>query len=869
MPDIHKASALSPALPVGTTLGNYIIRKVIGSGGFGITYLAQEEITDKLIVIKENYPAEISFRDMTSLMVGPSGESRKEAYDWALKRFLDEAKILSRLSHPNIVPIQAAFKALGTAYYVMPHVEGTDLHKAAPAPDNITAEWLLPVLEKILSALGYLHSQGLIHRDIKPNNILLREDGEPILIDFGTARALESTHSHSHIGTPGYMPLEQLSAGGKRGPWTDFYALGATCYHLITGELPPSSTERADEGEYLPLTGRASLAERFPEHVLSSIDKALNMKRLARWQSAQEWLAALKTQQSVASAPVQTAPQTPPTPVKQVQPETIPPTLTREQAQEELARLGIYSREYNNTLRSAAEKGEAHLITLLIAAGADVNVADDYGWTPLSWAANKGHTECVRLLLAAPGIDVNKPDKNGWTPLSWAADMGRTECVRLLLAAPGININQATQHGATPLSWAAQNGHTECVRLLLAAPGININQANQYGYTPLILAARWGRTECVRLLIDAPGIDINKARSNGYTPLIWAAQNGHKECVRLLLAAPGIDVNKADENGNTPLYWAAYDGHTECVRLLLAAQGININQATQSGRTPLSEAADKGHTECVRLLLAAQGININQANQHGETPLFWAALRGHTECVRLLLAAQGIDVNKPNKDGETPLSAATGKGHTECARLIRAAGETVHSSLTSEQAQEELKRLGISSDTYNDNLLSAAKKGEAHILTLLITAGADVNVADDFGFTPLYWAAYNGHTECVRLLLAAPGIDVNKTNQNGDTPLICAAGMGHTECVRLLLAAPGIDVNKPEKNGWTPLIGAANMGHTECVRLLLAAPRIDVNKAYHDGKTPLYYAEKYNHNECARLIRAAGGKKPSWWKSLF
>ena len=177
MADIHTPAAFSPALPTGIMLGNYIILKVIGSGGFGITYLAQEEITDKLVVIKENYPADVSFRDMTSLAVGPAGESRKEAYDWALTRFLNEAKILSRLSHPNIVPIWNAFKALGTAYYVMPHVEGTELQKAAPAADIITAEWLLPVLEKILSALDYLHMQGLIHRDIKPHNIMILKDG--------------------------------------------------------------------------------------------------------------------------------------------------------------------------------------------------------------------------------------------------------------------------------------------------------------------------------------------------------------------------------------------------------------------------------------------------------------------------------------------------------------------------------------------------------------------------------------------------------------------------------------------------------------------------------------------------------------------
>ena len=599
MPGIHKASALSPALPVGTMLGNYIVREVIGSGGFGITYLAQEEITEKLVVIKENYPADISFRDMNSLTVGPAGQSRKEAYEWALTRFLEEAKILSRLSHPNIVPIRNAFKALGTAYYVMPHVEGTELYKAAPAPRNITAEWLLPVLEKILSALGYLHGQGLIHRDIKPNNILINSTGEPILIDFGTARALESTHSHTHIGTPGFMPFEQLSARGKRGPWTDFYALGATCYYLITGELPPHSVDRMEEDEYLPLAGNPSLAGRFPEHVLSSIDKALIMNRSKRWQSAQEWLDALKDKPAVTSVTIEAVPLT--EPVNQARPKTIQPTLTREQAQEELKRLGINPREYDDTLRSAAEKGEAHLITLLLSAGADVNGADDCSNTPLICAAQNGHSECVRLLLSAPGIDINKPD----------------------------------QYGFTPLSEAAFNGHTECADLIRAACGISPQKDNSSLYA--------------------------------------AAHDGEAEQVRRLLAA-GADVNMADENGRTPLHFAANLGHVECLKLLLAAPGINVNMVDNSSDTPLICAAFNGHTECVRLLLAAPGININQAGQYGTTPLICAAFNGHTECVRLLLAAPGIDVNRAHENGATPLSAATYKGHTECARLIRAAG---------------------------------------------------------------------------------------------------------------------------------------------------------------------------------------------------
>ncbi len=763
MPDIHKASALSPALPVGTMLGNYIVREVIGSGGFGITYLAQEEITEKLVVIKENYPADISFRDMNSLTVGPAGQSRKEAYDWALTRFLEEAKILSRLSHPNIVPIRNAFKALGTAYYVMPHVEGTELQKAAPAPRNITAEWLLPVLEKILSALGYLHAQGLIHRDIKPNNILMNTTGEPILIDFGTARALESTHSHTHIGTPGFMPFEQLSARGKRGPWTDFYALGATCYYLITGELPPHSVDRMEEDEYLPLAGNPSLTGRFPEHVLSSIDKALIMNRSKRWQSAQEWLDALKDKSAVTSVTIEAVPLT--EPVNQARPEIIRTIPTYAQAVDELERLGISSDTYNDNLLSAAEKGEAHMTALLLAAGAGVNTTDEDGYTPLLMAVTNGHTECVRLLLTMPGIDVNQSDIFGRHPLLDAAASGHTECVRLLLSAPGININKPDQWGLTPLSEATFNGNTECADLIRAACGISPQKDN----SSLYAAARDGEAEQVRRLLAA-GTDVNMADENGRTPLHFAANLGHVECLKLLLAAPRINVNMADNASNTPLIYAAEKNHTECVRLLLAAPGIDVNRECQLGATPLIWAAVEGHTECVRPLLNAPGIDVNKEDDYVFTPLSEAARLGHTECVRLLLAAPGIDVNKEEYHGVTPLDVAAENGHTECVRLLLAA------------------------------------------------PGIDVNKE-----TPLLSAAYKNHTECMRFLLATPGIDVNKADHNGWTPLHWTAYKGQKECVRLLLASPKIDVNKENLLGRTPLFWALENDHTECAELIRAA----------------------------------------------
>ena len=296
------------SLPEGITLGHYKLLHVLGQGGFGITYLAVDQRTNAQVVIKENLPTFYAARDDASMQVQPLAvEDAVQNYAHTLQRFVDEARILARLNHPNIVRVHEAFEALGTAYYVMPYIEAKELHKVIPT-EAVDEAWLLPILKAVLSALDYLHAKNLLHRDLKPGNILLQTDGTPILIDFGTARALQTERSATMVGTPGYTPIEQITTHGKRGAWTDIYALGATCYRLITGQLPPEANARLaeDEDPYLPLTSRAELRARFSPALLSSIDKALAIRAKDRWQSAQEWTAALAAPTTPSVAPSST-----------------------------------------------------------------------------------------------------------------------------------------------------------------------------------------------------------------------------------------------------------------------------------------------------------------------------------------------------------------------------------------------------------------------------------------------------------------------------------------------------------------------------------------------------------------------------------
>jgi len=293
------APANTQALPPGTRLEEFVIERVLGSGGFGITYLARDTSLDRQVVIKENLPAMFAFRDRGSLTVAPRHTTGEDAdnFAWSLENFSKEAAMLASLDHPGIVKVHRSFRAHGTAFFVMPYVEGIAFDELIRSRTDkgkpFTADEISGLLERVLRALTYLHNRGIYHRDIKPGNILITNESVPVLIDFGSARQRLSERSMTVVESPGYTPFEQLQGRGNVGPWSDLYALGATVSRAITGETLPKANDRVFDDPWVPLAQRREIAATWPTPLLASIDKALQPRDKDRWQDARHWVAVL------------------------------------------------------------------------------------------------------------------------------------------------------------------------------------------------------------------------------------------------------------------------------------------------------------------------------------------------------------------------------------------------------------------------------------------------------------------------------------------------------------------------------------------------------------------------------------------------
>lgn len=283
------------ALRPGTILADdYRIERTLGAGGFGITYLAEEISLARLVTIKEYFPVDFAARDHLEDVV-PRSQSSEGDYSWGLDRFLAEAQTLARFTHPNIVRVYRYFLARNTGYIVLHYEDGQSLKNwlrgLGRAPRQPELDRLL---EPLLGALDAVHASDYLHRDIAPDNIMIRRDGAPVLIDFGSARGDIAKHSKtiSALVKPGYSPYEQYATtSSKQGPWTDIYSLGATLYEAVTGKRPPDAPSRMVQDELIP-PGDAALSSYRPGF-LAAIAKSLRLEIGERPRSIAAWRAEL------------------------------------------------------------------------------------------------------------------------------------------------------------------------------------------------------------------------------------------------------------------------------------------------------------------------------------------------------------------------------------------------------------------------------------------------------------------------------------------------------------------------------------------------------------------------------------------------
>ena len=281
------------ALSQGTRIRDFEFHRVLGHGGFGITYLGWNLSLDIPVAIKEYLPTDWATREQ-DLSVVPQASQVASDFQWGLERFLDEARTLARFQHPNIVRVHQYFEAHGTAYIAMDYVEGEDLSAYLTRKGTLSEDELKSILYPLLDALEVIHRADFLHRDIKPGNIVIRDtDGSPVLLDFGSARQAIEAKSRpiTSIVTPGYAPIEQYSSQVRQGPWTDIYALGGVCYRALTGQVPYSATDRIRDDPLTPLAQR--YAGRVSGAFLSAIDWALTVDDRDRPQSVAAWRAAM------------------------------------------------------------------------------------------------------------------------------------------------------------------------------------------------------------------------------------------------------------------------------------------------------------------------------------------------------------------------------------------------------------------------------------------------------------------------------------------------------------------------------------------------------------------------------------------------
>ncbi len=291
-------------LPKNTLVDEYIIDNVLGSGGFSIVYNAHLASDKKhTVIIKEFMPKKLAMRVNTKEVASLNNQS-PESFNKGRKLFFQEARTLAMLKHPNIVDVITFFQENGTAYMVMKDEKGVNMQSYIRKYNGMLSERLLrTVFPQLLSSVQMIHEHDLLHLDIKPSNVHLRQGGRPLLLDFGAVRERMKTRLYDTrvVATSGFAPIEQLTERGYMGPWTDIYAIGATMRSCLDGTAPPNSRLRQDNDPLKPAI--TAYKKKYSSLLLGAIDWAMEPNQRLRPQNC------LELMEELAKIPKYTEPQ--------------------------------------------------------------------------------------------------------------------------------------------------------------------------------------------------------------------------------------------------------------------------------------------------------------------------------------------------------------------------------------------------------------------------------------------------------------------------------------------------------------------------------------------------------------------------------
>lgn len=449
-------------------------------------------------------------------------------------------------------------------------------------------------------------------------------------------------------------------------------------------------------------------------------------------------------------------------------------------------------------LIEASRKGHVKIVKLLLSRGADVHKIDNRKATSLINAAWNGYTQIAEMLLDH-GANIEAQNQHNFTALSECCSHGRVETGRMLLKR-GAKTERFDEDGYAPIHYAAWKGHYHLVKAILDAGGNANLPHSKTAYTALAEASKHGHLNLVKLLIERGAALETVTGSDRKTALLRAAQSGSRE-VMVYLLDQGANISAADHKDKTALLLAVARNDTESVQLLLN-RNANIEARDDEQFTALCRACQSTHFPIVKLLLQA-GADVNVFNWNSWSPLHEASFRGDFAISEILLN-NGADPNFGNKIGRTPLYEAIRSKHWDVVRLLLTT-KTIDVNI---QAKDGRTALG-----------EASHHGVPEIVRMLLENGAQSNISDNLGYSPLHRAAQSGCAGVVNLLIDLGKADVNAANQDGWTPLAEASWFGWPEIVKSLLSK-GAKKDMCTSTGDSPQILAGARKHQEILALL-------------------------------------------------